>query len=177
MYLPERPCQSWHWWREAFDWSRREIARPSLFADHPCYLRQLKALWSSDAREFDTIMLWAVGCTALFSFCRMGELTSLTVDGRSPSHCGLVEDVAVDRWHNPAIVKNNVLRSSKTDQYGQGVYIYLGSMCLLSALLAYLVARVVILVRGLEGMASPFCGWNWGSKNPQFGDFPPRNRL
>ena len=46
--------------------------------------------------------------------------------------------------HNPSIVKIH-LRMSKTDQYGQGVYIYLGhtgsELCPVSALLAYLAMR------------------------------------
>ena len=110
----------------------------------PVILSQLKALWSSNAREFDTIMLWVACCTAFFGFFRMGEITSLTVDGRTPGHCVMVEDVTVDSVHNPSVIKIH-LRSSKTDQYSRGVYVYLGrtgsELCPVSALLAYLAMR------------------------------------
>ena len=78
----------------------------------------------------------------------MGELTSLTVEGRIPLLCVLVEDVAVDSVHNPSMIKIH-LRTSKTDQYGQGVNIYLrrtgSDLCPVYALLAYNLA-----VRGSE---------------------------
>lgn len=91
----------------------------------PVILNQFRALWSNTAQEFDTIMLWAACCTAFFGFFRMGELTSLTVESRSPGHCVLVEDVAVNSVQPPSVIKLH-LRSSKTDQYGQGVNIYPG---------------------------------------------------
>jgi hypothetical protein len=56
----------------------------------------------------------------------------------------LVQNVAVNSVHNPTIVKIH-LRTSKTDQYGQGEDIYLGrtrsDLCPVSALLAYLAVR------------------------------------
>ena len=122
----------------------RDVAVRVRLPITPVILNQLRALWSSTAREFNTIMLWAACCTAFFGFFRMGELTSLTVDGRSPRHCVLVENVAVNSVQNPSIIKIH-LRMSKTDQYGQGVNIYLGrtgsDLCPVSALLAYLAVR------------------------------------
>ena len=67
-------------------------------------------------------MLLVVCCTAFFGFFRVGELTSLTVGGRTPGHCVLVEDVTIDSVHNPSAVKIH-LRTS--NQYEQGVYVYL----------------------------------------------------
>ena len=55
------------------------------------------------------------------------------MDGHTPGHCVLVVAVTLH------------LRSSKTDQYGHGVYIYLGrtglELCPVLALLAYLATR------------------------------------
>ena len=62
---------------------------------------QIKALWSREANDYDTIMLWAA-CTAFFGFFRMGKITSPATDGRCPGHCALVADVAIDNVHNPS---------------------------------------------------------------------------
>ena len=110
----------------------------------PEILRQLRALWSREASEQDVLMLWAACCTAFFGFFRMGELTSLTADGQNPGHCVSVTDVAIDDVRNPSLIRIR-LRSSKTDQFGRGVDIYLGrtgaDLCPVSALLAYLAVR------------------------------------
>lgn len=110
----------------------------------PIILSQLKVLWSGEAQEFDIIMLWVACCTAFISFFKMGEITYLTVDGWTPGHCVMVEDMAVNSVHNPSIIKIH-LWTPKTDQYGQGVTIYLrrtgSDLCPVSALLAYLAVR------------------------------------
>ena len=53
----------------------------------PDILRQLKALWTGQATDFNIIMLWAACCTAFFGFFRMGELTSPTVTNQGPVDC------------------------------------------------------------------------------------------
>ena len=103
-------------------------------------LRQIKALWSREADDYDMIMLWAACCTA-DNFFRMGEVTSPTTDDRSLGHCVSVVDVAVDNAHNPSVIGIN-LHSSKKDQFS---HIFLGrtglDLCSVSALLAYLAVR------------------------------------
>ena len=91
----------------------------------PAILRQLKALWTGQATDFNIIMLWAACCTAFFGFFRMGELTSPTVTSQGPVDCVSVGDVAVDDHNNPSLVRIH-LHKSKTDQLGKGVDIYLG---------------------------------------------------
>ena len=107
----------------------------------PDILRQLKALCTGQATDFNIIMLWAACCTAFFSIFRMGELTSPTVINQGPVDCVSIGDVAVDDHNNPSLVRIH-LRKSKTDQLGKGVDIYLGrtdeDLCLVAALLAYL---------------------------------------
>ena len=123
--------------------SPQSMTRPRLPIT-PVILHQIKALWSREANDYDTIMLWAACCTAFFGFFRMGEVTSPTTDGRSLGHCVSVADVAIDNAHNPSVIRIK-LHSSKTDQFSQGVNIFLGrtglDLCPVSALLAYLAVR------------------------------------
>ena len=84
-------------------------------------LHQIKALCSREVSDYDMIMLWAACCTGFF---RMGEVTSPTTDGQSPGHCVSVADVVIDNTHNPSVIRIH-LHSSKTDQFSQGVNIFL----------------------------------------------------
>ena len=59
----------------------------------PSILRQVKALWASRATEFETILHWAVCCTAFFGFFRLGELLEGTA---SSSSAAMADDIAVD---------------------------------------------------------------------------------
>ena len=110
----------------------------------PPILRQIRALWSSQACDFDTVMFWAACCTAFFGVFRLGEITAPTAADHTGGHCVSVGDVAIDNPINPTIVKVH-LSHSKTDQFRQGVDIYLGKtgqeLCPVSALLAYLAVR------------------------------------
>ena len=84
----------------------------------PDILRQLKALWTGQATDFNIIMLWAACCTAFFGFFRMGELTSPTATNQGPVDCVSVGDVAVDDHNNPSLVRIH-LRRSKTTSWGR----------------------------------------------------------
>ena len=101
----------------------------------PSILRQLRAQWSRREHDYDVILSWAACCTAFF---RIGELTE-----QSTRSCNGVE-VSVDSRENPSMVKIH-LRQSKTDQFGRGISIYLGTtgdeLCPVSALMAYLALR------------------------------------
>ena len=85
---------------------------------------------------------------SLLWFFRLGEITAQTTTDRTSGHCVSVGDVAVDNLINPTIVKIH-LSHSKTDQFHQGVDIYLGKtgqeLCPVSALLAYLAVRMMRL--------------------------------
>ena len=107
----------------------------------PNILRQIKAVWAPKETEFETILHWAVCCTAFFGFFRLGELLEATT-----SSCAavVVEDVAVDSVEQPRMV-SVFLRRSKTDQFGTGVRVYLGAtnqdLCPVGAMLSYLALR------------------------------------
>ena len=112
----------------------------------PAILRQLRALWSKDATEFNWIMLWAACCTAFFGFCRMGEITAPTTGSYDISQHLTITDIAVDNGSDPSVVKIH-LKRTKTSQFS-GVDIYLGKtncdLCPVAALMAY------VTVRGLD---------------------------
>ena len=76
----------------------RSVSKPRLPIT-PDILRQLKALWTGQATDFNIIMLWAACCTAFFAFLRMGELKSPTVTNQGLVDCVSVGDVAVDATH------------------------------------------------------------------------------
>ena len=107
----------------------------------PSILTQLRALWAPRAREYESILMWAVCCTAFFGFFRLGELLETTPHSKVSIQ---VRDVTVDSPANPTIVSLR-LRRSKTDQFGKGVDIHLGrtmqDVCPVTALLAYLAVR------------------------------------
>ncbi len=121
----------------------------------PAILKTVKAAWASRATEYETIMLWAVCCTAFFGFFRLGELLQ-----RSPQSCpGItVKDVSVDDPWQPSTI-SLLLRRSKTDQFGQGVTVCLGAtgrdICPVGSLLAYLAIR--------GNTAGPLFQWSNGN--------------
>ena len=121
----------------------------------PSILRQLRALWSRRAHDYDVILSWAACCTAFFGFFRIGELTE-----QSTRSCNgvAVSHVSVDSRENPSMVKIH-LRRSKTDQFGRGISIYLGTtgdeLCPVSALMAYLAVRGGALVSWTRPLPSP----------------------
>ena len=110
----------------------------------PAILRALKAQWASHASETDYIMLWAACCVGFFGFLRAGEFTVRSTEEFDPSSSLMLEDVAVDKHDNPALVRIR-LKQSKTDPFRHGVDIFLGrtqaDLCPVSALLAYIAAR------------------------------------
>ena len=120
--------------------SEESSCRPRLPVT-PTILRQLRSLWSREASDYDVILMWAACCTAFFGFFRMGEITEQSVAG---CRGVTVKDVAVDDHESPSVIRIH-LRRSKTDQFGRGVDVYLGStgdeLCPVAALLAYLAVR------------------------------------
>ena len=119
----------------------------------PSILRQMKALWSKPAHDYDIVMLWAACCTAFFGFFRMGELTTPTTTGLKEGHGVLVGDIAID---NPSMVIH--LSHLKTDQFGNGVDIYLRKMgqdlCPISALGELDLGRERLCMSSLSPMLS-----------------------
>ncbi len=92
----------------------------------------------------DKVVLWAVACTAFFGFFRLGELlptSPSSFDARTDLAWG---DVAVDDRDSPTMVQVH-LKTSKVDQFGQGVDVVLGrtgvELCPVQALTDYLRVR------------------------------------
>ena len=93
---------------------------------------------SLDAHNSEHIMLWAACCLGFFGFLRAGEFTvNCAFD---PSIHLTVQDLQ-DAKANPSSLRV-CIKSSKTDPFRQGCFIYLGrgqaSLCPISAILTYL---------------------------------------
>ena len=93
---------------------------------------------SLDAHNSEHIMLWAACCLGFFGFLRAGDfMLNCAFD---PSIHLTVQDLQVDA-EAPSSLRVRI-KSSKTDPFRQGCFIYLGhgqaSLCPISATLAYL---------------------------------------
>ena len=93
---------------------------------------------SLDALNSEHIILWAACCLGFFGFFRAGEFTvNCAFD---PSIHLTVQDLQ-DAKANPSSLRV-CIKSSKTDPFRQGCFIYLGrgqaSLCPISAILTYL---------------------------------------
>ena len=93
----------------------------------------------------EKVMLWAACNVGYFGFLRSGEFTVKNLSAE-PAIFG--SDVAVDSHSNPSRVRIR-LRRSKTDAFGNGVYIYLGrtimELCPVVAMLSYMAIRPKIV--------------------------------
>ena len=108
----------------------------------PLVLRKLKSVL--DVKQcFESTLLWAV-CTGFFGFMRSGEFSLAAKSAYDPKKHLSFSDVSVDIHHAPSMMRLH-LRYSKTDQFGQGAFIFLarndGDLCPVSALLKYLALR------------------------------------
>ena len=110
----------------------------------PHILRQLRALWSGTAHEFNTIMLWAASTACFFGFFRIGEITTPSDASFNADLHLSFGDLAVDNPTAPSVVRIH-LKSSKTDQFRRGVDVFIGSthneLCPVAAMMAYLAQR------------------------------------
>ena len=107
----------------------------------PEILFKLKQVWSNCSADPDIIMMWAACCLGFFAFLRCGEFTS-TKEGHSPPL--QVDGVRVDDHHKPTCI-SLFLSKSKTDPYGKGITLFVGTtgslLCPVAAVLAYLAIR------------------------------------
>ena len=94
--------------------------------------------------DVDSKMMWAAMCSGLVvvGFMRTGEFT--VSEPHSAARVLAIADMSVDSRENPQLV-NLRLRSSKTNQYGEGVTISLArndsDWCPMAAVLAYVAVR------------------------------------
>ena len=96
---------------------------------------------SSDA---NSVVTWAVTCTAFFGFFRLGELLPLSSSSFNATMDLAWGDVAVDNRTNPRMIQIH-LKTSKCDQFGQGADVIVGvtgvDICPVSALSQYMGSR------------------------------------
>jgi hypothetical protein len=89
-------------------------------------------------------MLWAACLLAFFAFLCCSVFTTLSFQAYEPNKHLSVGDVAVDS-HNVPTIMSTKIKSSKTDQFGQGVSLFIGrgqsTLCPISAMLQYLAIR------------------------------------
>ena len=115
-------------------------ARPRLPITPPI----LRRLRPSLTQGPDGSMLWAAAVTCFFGFFRAGELTVPSAAEFNPAVHLAWGDVTQDRGSPPSWIRV-FLKRSKTDQYGQGVAVYIGAtggeLCPVTALLEYVTTR------------------------------------
>ena len=106
-------------------------------------LQDIQALWAKQPDQ-DKTMLWAAFTTCFFGFMRAGEICSHDAQSIDATSDLLVEDVTVDNIRDPKLVKIH-LKKSKTDQFREGVDVYIArtycKLCPVAALLSWLVVR------------------------------------
>ena len=110
----------------------------------PQVLRQIFQVWSQDSPPtFNRTMLWAAFCLGFFGFMKAGEFTCPSKEAFTPNMLA-VSDVQVDAHLQPTRLAVH-LRESKTDQFGIGATLHLGTtgdqLCPVVAMMAYLAIR------------------------------------
>ena len=109
----------------------------------PDILRQIKALWSVEPIQPDTVMLWAASCLCFFGFFRLGEITCSSANAVNHKDL-LLADLAVDSHAGPTYI-SVTLKQSKTDQFRRGALVIIGrtddDLCPVAALLQYIAIR------------------------------------
>ena len=122
--------------------SQPTYTRPRRLPITPAILHTLYTIWSPDP-TFNTTALWAACCLGFFAFLRAGEFTCPSRQAYTHSMLSPT-DIQVDSRQNPSYLRVT-LRSSKTDVFGAGVSIYIGSshneLCPVTAVLSYLARR------------------------------------
>ena len=107
-------------------------------------MRRIKAYLAQSPLSFNNRMIWAACCTGFFGFLRCAEF--LVPDNASfdPSRHPTVGDVQLVQ-STSLLLCRVMIKQSKTDQYGQGSQVVLGStdqdICPVSAMIDYLTER------------------------------------
>ena len=89
-------------------------------------------------------MLWAAALSCFFGFFHAGEITVPSATAFDPAAYLAWGDVSSDNDHHPSVIRF-FLKHSKTDQFGQGAAVYVGTtgsdLCQVAAILHYVVIR------------------------------------
>ena len=91
--------------------------------------------------EHNTAMLWAVAAACFFGFFQAGELTVPTQAAFDSAMHLAWGDIAADEGQPPPTVRY-FLKRLKTDQFGQGVAVFMGDtgneLCLVRATITFI---------------------------------------
>ena len=113
----------------------------------PSILLHIKAGLEKTVTTFDQKMMWAACTMAFFAFLRCGEFTQESPTSYNKDKHLSMGEIAVDSHENPTVM-TIFLRSSKTDQFGQGTTLYVGrgdtQLCPISAMMHYLAAQPTV---------------------------------
>lgn len=108
----------------------------------PLILETILRVVQQNSTDYTNILMWAACCLGYFAFMRSGEFT--VNEQFDHSRHLTVRDVAVDSYDSPSMLSIH-LKTSKTDQEGVGVVLYVGRtfkpVCPVIVMLTYLVVR------------------------------------
>jgi len=88
-------------------------------------LLQLHGHWIAQSANHDIKMIWAAAMICFFDFFWSGEITVPSITSFNPAVHLAWGDVSVDNIDNPTTLCIK-LKKSKTDQFGDGVNVYVG---------------------------------------------------
>ena len=110
---------------------------PDIFA-------RMREVWAPTLSEHNTAMLWAGQQHVSFLFFRAGELTVPSQAAFDSAMHLAWGDIAVDEGQPPPTVRY-VLKRSKTDQFWQGMAVFMGAtrneLCPVRATIVFVVVR------------------------------------
>ena len=100
--------------------------------------------WKKSRSSYESAMLWAAVCVGFFGCLRTAEFLVSTPSEFRPHRNLTASDVAVDNRQDPTWARLHI-KFSKTDQFGEGAYVFLGrehaGRCPVAALLQYMARR------------------------------------
>ena len=107
-------------------------------------MQHLQSVFGKYPSSYFNAMIWAACCSAYFGLLRVSEFTTPSPDYTNPSRDLMLSDVSLDSHTSPQKVRHT-MKQSKTDQFKQGTYVYLGKtdhrVCPVMALVQYLAKR------------------------------------
>ena len=120
--------------------ARQGTQRPTRLPITPDILHRIRRVWLTPPLQVDHVMMWAASATCFFGFFRAGEITVPTATEFDNAVHLAWGDVSVNSVTPPSMVRV-FLKRSKTDQFGQGVEVFLGAtgdeLCPVATVVSY----------------------------------------